>query len=66
MSGALTTTVHNLTEADQEKQRLGGTYCYVNQNMRAHLVKTVQYTARLLMKLLLMIGFYQLHLPGML
>ncbi|NLP36813.1 MAG: permease [Firmicutes bacterium] len=47
VSGALTTTVHNLTEADQEKQRLGGTYCYVNQNMRAHLVKTVQYTARL-------------------
>ncbi|NLM51428.1 MAG: permease [Firmicutes bacterium] len=47
VSGALTTTVQNLTENDKEKQRLGGTYCYVNKNMREHLVKTVQYTASL-------------------
>ena len=46
VSGALTTTCEDLCEADAEKQRLGGTYCYSNQAMRERLVKTVRYTAR--------------------
>ena len=46
VSGALTTTCEDLCEADAEKQRLGGTYCYTNQAMRERLVKTVRYTAR--------------------
>lgn len=46
VSGALTTTCEDLCEADSEKQRLGGTYCYTNQAMRERLVKTVRYTAR--------------------
>jgi hypothetical protein len=46
VSGALTTTCNNITEGDKEKYRFGGTYCYVNREMRAHLVKTVEYTAK--------------------
>ena len=46
VSGALTTTCEDLCEADSEKQRLGGTYCYTNSAMRERLVKTVRYTAR--------------------
>lgn len=46
VSGALTTTCEDLSEADAEKQRMGGTYCYVNQAMRDYLVKTVTYTAK--------------------
>lgn len=46
VSGALTTTCEDLCEADAEKQRLGGTYCYSNKAMRERLVKTVRYTAR--------------------
>lgn len=46
VSGALTTTCEDLSDTDWEKQRLGGTYCYVNQKMREHLVKTVTYTAK--------------------
>jgi hypothetical protein len=46
VSGALTTTCPDLSEADLSKQRLGGTYCYTNAAMREHLVKTVKYTAR--------------------
>ena len=46
VSGALTTTCEDLCEADAEKQRLGGTYCYTNKAMRERLVKTVRYTAR--------------------
>lgn len=46
VSGALTTTCEDLSEADADKQRLGGTYCYCSEAMRRHLVKTVEYTAR--------------------
>ena len=46
VSGALTTTCEDLSEADAEKQRMGGTYCYTNKAMREYLVKTVKYTAR--------------------
>ncbi len=46
VSGALTTTCLDLSEADLEKQRMGGTYCYTNPVMRDYLVKTVKYTAR--------------------
>ena len=46
VSGALTTTCEDLCDADAEKQRLGGTYCYSNKAMRERLVKTVRYTAR--------------------
>jgi len=46
VSGALTTTCPNLSEADEIKYRMGGTYCYSNQAMRDYLVKTVAYTAR--------------------
>jgi hypothetical protein len=46
IAGALTTTCEDLCEADAEKQRLGGTYCYTNAAMRERLVKTVRYTAR--------------------
>ena len=46
VSGALTTTCEDLSEADADKQRLGGTYCYTNKAMRDRLVKTVRYTAR--------------------
>jgi hypothetical protein len=46
VSGALTTTCEDLSEEDREKQRFGGTYCYVNRKMRDHLVKTVEYTAK--------------------
>ncbi len=46
VSGALTTTCNDLTEDDGDKYRFAGTYCYVNKDMRAHLVKTVEYAAR--------------------
>lgn len=46
VSGALTTTCEDLSEGDEEKQRMGGTYCYSNKAMREWLVKTVAYTAR--------------------
>lgn len=46
VSGALTTTCEDLSEGDQDKQRMGGTYCYTNKAMRDYLVKTVRYTAR--------------------
>jgi hypothetical protein len=46
VSGAITTTCNNLTPADEEKYRFGGTYCYTNKEMRAHLVKTIEYTAK--------------------
>ncbi len=46
VSGALTTTCEDLSEGDQYKQRMGGTYCYSNETMRQWLVKTVRYTAR--------------------
>ncbi len=46
VSGALTTTCEDLSEGDEFKQRMGGTYCYCNEAMRAWLVKTVRYTAR--------------------
>ena len=46
VSGALTTTCEDLSDEDKEKQRFGGTYCYVNKKMREHLVKTVEYTAK--------------------
>ena len=46
VAGALTTTCEDLSPADADKQRLGGTYCYVNKAMRERLVKTVRYTAR--------------------
>lgn len=46
VSGALTTTCEDLSPADAEKQRMSGTYCYVNARMREHLVKTVVYTAK--------------------
>ncbi|MBR4691532.1 MAG: hypothetical protein IKP17_02110 [Oscillospiraceae bacterium] len=46
VSGALTTTCEDLSEADAYKQRMGGTYCYSNAAMRDFLVKTVVYTAR--------------------
>jgi hypothetical protein len=46
VSGALTTTCNDLSAADKEKVRFGGTYCYVNRDMREHLVRTVEYTAK--------------------
>ena len=46
VSGALTTTCNDVSPGDKEKIRFGGTYCYVNSQMRAHLVKTVEYTAK--------------------
>ncbi len=46
VSGALTTTCEDLSEGDELKQRMGGTYCYSNETMRQWLVKTVRYTAR--------------------
>jgi len=46
VSGALTTTTNNLTEADNDKYRFSGTYCYTNKAMREHLIQTVEYTAK--------------------
>ncbi len=46
ISGALTTTCPDLCEADAEKHRMGGTYCYSNKAMREYLDRTVAYTAR--------------------
>lgn len=46
VAGALTTTCEDLSPADADKQRLGGTYCYSNKAMRKRLVETVRYTAR--------------------
>jgi hypothetical protein len=46
VSGALTTTTNNLTDADKEKYRFSGTYCYSNEAMRKHLIQTVEYIAR--------------------
>jgi hypothetical protein len=46
VSGALTTTCNDLTHDDEDKYRFAGTYCYTNKDMRAHLVKTVEYTAK--------------------
>jgi hypothetical protein len=45
VSGAITTTCADLSPEDAFKQRMGGTYCYSNEAMRAFLVKTVAYTA---------------------
>jgi hypothetical protein len=45
VSGALTTTVNNLSPGDEEKYRMSGTYCYVNKAMREHLVEKVKYIA---------------------
>ena len=45
VAGALTTTCPDLSPEDSVKQRLAGTYCYVNERMRAHLVEKVEYTA---------------------
>jgi hypothetical protein len=45
VSGALTTTCNDLTSDDEDKYRFAGTYCYTNKEMRAHLVKTVEYAA---------------------
>ena len=45
VSGALTTTTNDLSPADADKHRMSGTYCYVNETMRAHLVEKVAYIA---------------------
>lgn len=46
VAGAITTTCNNLSEGDADKYRFAGTYCFVNEKMRAHLVEKVEYIAR--------------------
>lgn len=46
VSGALTTTCNDISAENDEKYLFAGTYCYVNKDMREHLVKTVEYTAQ--------------------
>ena len=46
VSGALTTTCNDISAENDEKYLFAGTYCYVNKEMREHLVKTVEYTAK--------------------
>jgi len=45
VSGTLTTTTNDLSPEDAEKHRMSGTYCYVNNAMREHLVEKVKYIA---------------------
>lgn len=45
VSGALTTTISDISEEDSKRQRLCGTYCFSNEPMRNRLKETVKYIA---------------------
>ncbi len=53
VSGGLTTVVPNLSDEDKKRQRLFGTFCYSNPEMRDYVKKVSEYCAELFDEIIL-------------